>query len=362
MAEIKTFNGLAVSSKFAICGLPIRLDSYKTCSFGCGYCFSNGRKIMEFEKVLQVANVASIAKRLKRIFVDNEVDKSNFLDTLISKNITWHCGGMSDPFQPIENELHVTKKLVDLTKQYGITILFSTKADTFYDCKMDPNLHTFQLSVTNVHDRRDIEPNVPLIKDRIRFFNELKESGFKVGIRVQPFIPKISDMDIFETFKNADHFTIEGIKVVPQNKEQKEFIKNLGLPMDDFTQMGLLNLKPHIRKSLYKPIIEWMEENHKSYSISDNDLRSLSNSKCCCGDALVKNATDFNTTAMIMDYGTDYALENVMDRVCELGCQDCVCKSLFTSNRTNGCSTVQEFYKERFHKKSSPFSPEFQNK
>jgi len=132
--------------------------------------------------------------------------------------------------------------------------------------------------------------------------------------------------------------------------------------MDDFTQMGLLNLKPHIRKSLYKPIIEWMEENHKSYSISDNDLRSLSNSKCCCGDALVKNATDFNTTAMIMDYGTDYALENVMDRVCELGCQDCVCKSLFTSNRTNGCSTVQEFYKERFHKKSSPFSPEFQNK
>ena len=44
------FEGLNVSSKFGICGLPLRIDSYKTCSFGCRYCFANGRKIMEFEK------------------------------------------------------------------------------------------------------------------------------------------------------------------------------------------------------------------------------------------------------------------------------------------------------------------------
>jgi sulfatase maturation enzyme AslB (radical SAM superfamily) len=47
---IKKFNPLNVSSKFAICGLPIRVDTYKTCSFNCKYCFSNHRKIMEFEK------------------------------------------------------------------------------------------------------------------------------------------------------------------------------------------------------------------------------------------------------------------------------------------------------------------------
>jgi hypothetical protein len=31
---MKTFDALDVSSKFAICGLPIRVDTYKTCSFG----------------------------------------------------------------------------------------------------------------------------------------------------------------------------------------------------------------------------------------------------------------------------------------------------------------------------------------
>ena len=44
--ELKKFNGLNVSSKFAVCGLPIRVDTYKTCTFGCKYCFAENRKIM----------------------------------------------------------------------------------------------------------------------------------------------------------------------------------------------------------------------------------------------------------------------------------------------------------------------------
>ena len=67
MLNYPKFEGLAVSSKFGICGLPVRVDSYKTCSFGCKYCFANGRKIMEFKKNLQVADVAAIERRCERI-------------------------------------------------------------------------------------------------------------------------------------------------------------------------------------------------------------------------------------------------------------------------------------------------------
>lgn len=38
----------------------------------------------------------------------------------------------------------------------------------------------------------------------------------------------------------------------------------------------------------------------------------------------------------------------------------CKCNQLFTSNRQEGCATVQEFYDKRFYRKSSPFSPQFQ--
>ena len=65
--ENKTFNPLSVSSKFAICGLPIRVDTYKTCSFGCVYCFANNRKICEFEKELKVGKIATVERKLEKI-------------------------------------------------------------------------------------------------------------------------------------------------------------------------------------------------------------------------------------------------------------------------------------------------------
>ena len=114
-----------MSSKFAICGLPIRVDTYKTCSFGCKYCFANYRKVMEFEKTLQIGNVNSVKRKLDSIFNKGIVKQDNFLDVLIFNGYTWHCGGMSDPFQPIEKKLGITKQLIEVTNKYGIHILFS---------------------------------------------------------------------------------------------------------------------------------------------------------------------------------------------------------------------------------------------
>lgn len=358
--ENKTFNPLNVSSKFAICGLPIRVDTYKTCSFGCKYCFSNYRKIMEFEKQLQVGNIKSVERKLDKIFNKGDVKPENFLDVLISKGYDWHCGGMSDPFQPAEKKFQITKQLLNVTNKYGIHILFSTKSDTTYDCNIRPDLHTFQLSVTNVDNRTDVEPNVPSIEERYKFYKSLKERGFKVGIRIQPFIPKISTLDIVEKFKDADHFTIEGLKLVPQNKEHKEYLLDLtGLESSDFTQMGLLNLKPEIRLEIYKPFIKKLQENNIPYSIADNDLHQLGTSKCCCGDSLIHKSTDFNNTTMLHKYGIDYTKEQIDSEILKCGVDCCKCNQLFTSNRQEGCVTVQDFYDKRFDRKSSPFSPKF---
>ena len=123
-SKMKRFNALNVSSKFAICGLPIRVDTYKTCSFGCKYCFANCRKIMEFKKNLQIGDMKQVERKLDKIFNKKTFDEKNFLDNLISQKITWHCGGMSDPFQPIEKELGITKELVEISKKYNIHILF----------------------------------------------------------------------------------------------------------------------------------------------------------------------------------------------------------------------------------------------
>lgn len=355
------FNPLNISSKFAICGLPIRVDTYKTCSFGCYYCFANNRKIMEFQKVLQIGDIEQVERKLKKVLIEKNIDSKNFLEVLISKGITWHCGGMSDPFQPIEKELGITKKLIDLSNKYGVSILFSTKSDSVYGANINPKLHSFQLSITNVENRKDIEPNAPSIENRLKFFKELKQKGFKVGIRIQPFIPNVSSLKIVEMFKEADNFTLEGIKIVPQNKESKDYILNtLNLSKDDFTQMGLLNLKPTIRLEMYKPFIEYFEKNNIPYSIADNDLHFIGTNKCCCGDRLINKSTNFNNTTMIKNYGRDYTKKQLDEELSKDGVKDCKCNYLFTSNRQENCTTVQEFYDKRFYRKSSPFSPCFQ--
>lgn len=358
--EFKKFNPINVSSKFAICGLPIRVDSYKTCSFGCKYCFAENREIMKYEKQIQIGNVKQVERKLEKIFIKKEVDNKNLLEVLIEQGITWHWGGMSDPFQPCEKKLGITKQLVDVANRYGIHTLFSTKSNTTHDVDIRPNLHSFQLSISNVDDLKSIEPNVPNIESRYKFYRELKDNGFKVGIRIQPFIPNVSTLRIVEMFHDADQFTLEGIKIVPQNMECKEFIlNNLGLSKNEFTQMGLLNLKPEIRLKMYKPFIDYFERYNIPYSIADNDLHQIGTNKCCCGDRLVRKSTDFNNTAMIKKYGIDYAKEQLDEELFNSSCRDCKCNQLFTSNRQEGCTSVQDFYDKRFYRKSSPFSPEF---
>lgn len=357
---MKKFEGLNVSSKFAICGLPIRVDSYKNCTFGCEYCFSNNRKICEFEKTFQIANIPSIEKRLDRIFNQKMWDVNNFLDVLIADRITWHCGGMSDPFQPIEQKYHITKQLIDVCNQYNISILFSTKTDNLYDVNIRPDLHTFQLSVSNIDNRKDIERNVPDIENRYQLYKQLKKDGFRVGIRIQPFIPDISTLEIVKMFHDADNFTLEGLKLVPQNKEHKEKVLQIvGLEQSDFTQMGLLNLKPEIRLKMYKPFLEYFTEHNIPYSLADNDMHHIGTNSCCCGDKLVSKSTTFNNTAMCQIYGKCYSKEQLDEELFESGVRDCKCNHLFTSNRQEGCESVQDFYDKRFYRKSSPFSPEF---
>lgn len=265
---------------------------------------------------------------------------------------------MSDQFQPVNERLRITNMIIDVCNKYGISILFSTKSDTIHDANVRPDLHAFQMSVSNVHNRKGIEPNVPCIESRLRLFQELKKDGFKVGIRIQPFIPDVSDLEIVKMFDGADHFIIEGLKVIPQDGEQKNYcFGELGQNPKHYTQMGLLNMLPEKRIELYAPFVDFFKRHGISYSISDNDLRWMGNNRCCCGDKLVKKATGFDVTGMLMKY-KHWRLQDVLNECGNY--RTCVAKDLFTSNRTDGCRTVEEFYKVRFGRNSSPMSPKYQ--
>lgn len=357
--NIKKMDILKVSSKIGICGLPIRCDTYSKCSFGCKYCFSQ-KRVLENPVEFKVGNINKLKKTLERIFDKGEIKENNFLDKLISERITWHCGGLCDPFMPCEEKYHITHDMIDLCNKYGISILFSTKSDNLYGADIRPDLHTFQLSVSNVQNNKEWEPNVPSIENRYKLFRELKDKGFKVGIRIQPFIPGVTTTEIIDLFKDADCFTLETLKIVPQNLELKaNILKHIDMPKENYRLQGLDNMLPELKLEFYKPFIEKLESYNIPFNIADNDLRWIGKSKCCCGDALVKKSTTFNTTAMIMKYGRDYNLQNVYD---ELDCFcECKCADVFTSNRQKGVITLRDFMNRNYDSKLNPTGKSFQH-
>ena len=353
----QTFRMLNVSSKFAICGLPVRVDTYRSCSFGCTYCFANSRKIMEFDKSLRIGSLMG----MEREYAMAMSGGGSLLDVLIRRGVTWHCGGMSDPFQPCEEDYHITRGLVDFTREVGVRVLFSTKTDDLRGCEghLDPRVHTFQMSVSNVDDRLDLEPNVPPIARRKELYDRLKSDGFKVGIRIQPFIPGATNPDVVDMFSDADHFTIEGLKLVPQNREHvARVLEATGLDKSMFTQMGLLNLKPGIRLESYREVVGRIRYYGRSWSIADNDMHHIGCCSCCCGDALVGRSSGFDSTAMAMGHGVPWTVDDVHEAAGD-EVWGAKASQLFTSNRTGGCVTVGDFYGRRFDRKGSPFGPGF---
>jgi DNA repair photolyase len=332
------------------------------------YCFSNKRKVMcekyndINDKQMKIGNILQLERKLENVYVKNKIIETNLLDKLLQDKITWHCGGMSDPFQPIEKTFNVTRDVVELTKKYDVSILFSTKTDNIYHCNLDPKLHTLQLSVSNVFDRKDIESNVTLIQNRINFFKQLKKDGFRVGIRIQPFIPGITTVDIIEIFKDADFFTIECIKIVTSDHESKKMFYDLYGSHNFKLNNGLLQTTPQFRLQYYQAFFEKLREYKIPFSVADNDLRYISDCKCCCGDMLVSKSTDFNTTAMIRKYGLEYTLSDVEHEATVY--KNCYVDMLCMSNQKikSGKREMIAYIEDKFDKNTSTISPNYQYK
>lgn len=314
-------------TKVFVCGVPLRLDAYRNCSFQCRYCFANNRADTHGGHVddnsFEVADSAKLEKYFDKVLVQNKLKATQ--DYLVKEGVTIHVGGMSDPFQPINEKYKATNELIDVCNKYERSLLFSTKSNQVHGANIRPDLHAFQLSVTNLANRKDIEPNVPDIDTRLKFYKELKQEGFKVGIRMQPFIPDVTSLEIVKAFEGCDHFILECLKLDPTNRAELDFAFNeLNINPDAMiSKGGRLYLNPATRMDLYAPFIEYFKQHGISYSVADNDLRENSTDMCCCGDALIKKSTQLDPTALIKKYGRQWQRSDVQRRLEELGIAEC---------------------------------------
>ena len=175
------------------CHYPTRLDTYGCgCQHDCKYCYA--KSLLAFRGLWNAKNPKA-----------SDIDEIRKLVQRLPKDMVVRLGGMTDCFQPIEAEKHVTYETIKALNAAGIEYLIVTKsalvASDEYISILDKDLAHIQITVTTLDDNvaAMYEAASPPSK-RIAAILKLQEAGFDVAIRLSPFIPEFMDTRKLATF------------------------------------------------------------------------------------------------------------------------------------------------------------------
>ena len=103
----------------------------------------------------------------------------------------------TDPYQPLEAELRLTRRCLSVLMGQGFPVLVATKSDLVVrDADvLSSGRAVVSMTITTL-DRdiaRRIEPGAPSPSRRLRALEELAEAGVPITVRVDPIIPGVND-------------------------------------------------------------------------------------------------------------------------------------------------------------------------
>ena len=187
------------------CGMNI----YRGCTHGCIYCDSRSRCYQfshPFEDVEVKINAPELLEKALR---------SRRRKCMIG------TGAMSDPYMHCEKQLRLTRRCLQIIKQYGFGVSIQTKSDRILDdidLLEEINRQSkcvVQMTLTNYDDRlcAIVEPNVCNTRKRIEVLEKMKERGIPTIVWITPILPFINDTpeNIEAIVKECARVEVKGI-------------------------------------------------------------------------------------------------------------------------------------------------------
>lgn len=169
-------------------GNNYNMNLYKGCCHGCIYCDSRS-------ECYQVENFDQI--RIKEnavIIVRNELKSKKRSGVVAS-------GAMTDPYNPFEKKMLVTRDVLELLDEFGYGSSTITKSalvtrdiDVFKRIKKHSPV-IVKLTITTAFDElcKKVEPRVSLSSERFRAIKMLSDADIFTGIMLMPVLPFIED-------------------------------------------------------------------------------------------------------------------------------------------------------------------------
>ena len=176
----------------------LSINPYQGCEHGCVYCYARPSHSyldlspgLDFET--QIFFKPNAAARLLDAW-----EKKGYE----CKPIT--IGANTDPYQPAERELEITRQLLRLFQEHSHPVNIITKShlvvrdlDILSDLA-SRRLASVAISVPTMNDelKRVMEPRVPAAAARLKAVSDLTAAGVPTSVLVAPIIPAINDDEI----------------------------------------------------------------------------------------------------------------------------------------------------------------------
>ena len=169
-------------------GADYNMNIYRGCSHGCIYCDSRSDcyRNTDFDTVKAKENALQIIR--------------DDLRRKVKKGVV-ATGAMSDPYNPFERDLCLTRNALQLIDAFGFGVAIDTKSTLVtrdIDVLRDIQSHSpviVKVSITAADDALSgkIEPNAASSGERFTALKELSQAGIFCGVLMMPILPFISD-------------------------------------------------------------------------------------------------------------------------------------------------------------------------
>ena len=201
------------------------VNPYSGCSFNCIYCYIRGSKYGE-----------NLAERLSV-----KINAPELLEKQLARRAKkWEYGiialsSSTEPYMPIEENLKLTRKLLEIILKYRFPVEVATKSklvlrdldvlkeidkNAILPPDLKPKLKhgviiSFSISTLDKRVARILEPGAPTPLERLDTMKKCKEAGFFTGVCLIPVLPFISDSEeqLEETIKTAKEYGADFIFV-----------------------------------------------------------------------------------------------------------------------------------------------------
>ncbi len=247
-------------SKLCTCPPKYSFNPYTGCAHDCIYCYAT--YIPKFHQLrLKKDLLRKLGKDLQKLPSNALISMSN----------------SSDPYPPVERSLEVTRRCLEIMKDYDVRLLIVTKSDIVArDIDILSEMRcAVSITVTCISDSiaSKIEPNAPKPERRIEALRKLKDSGIPVILRLDPVIPFLTEdeaLKVLEICDFVDHVVTSTLKlrrdimarfskVFPElaEKYRKIYTEKVGT---------YLYMPKDLRWKILRPIAERCEEIGISYA------------------------------------------------------------------------------------------------